>query len=94
MINIPVCYGKEYGPYLEYVSSYTVLTPREVITLHSQGQYRLNFLGFSPGFPYLSGLDSRLTIPRRDNPRLIVERGSVAIGGCQSGIYSTATPGG
>jgi inhibitor of KinA len=51
-------------------------------------------LGFSPGFPYLGGLDESLQVPRRSAPRSEVPAGSVAIGGAQTGVYPTATPGG
>jgi KipI family sensor histidine kinase inhibitor len=51
-------------------------------------------IGFLPGFPYLGVLDSRLRLPRRDVPRAVVPRGSVAIAGPQTGIYPTDSPGG
>jgi len=51
-------------------------------------------LGFSPGFPYLGGLDPALQVPRLAQPRLQVPAGSVAIAGPQAGIYPQSTPGG
>jgi len=94
LIEIPVCYGGKYGPDLEYVAHHIGLSPEEVITRHSLPEYRVNFLGFSPCFPYLSGLDPLLAVPRRDTPRTDVSSGSVGIGGTQTGIYPTQTPGG
>lgn len=94
LIEIPVCYGGEYGPDLEYVAHHVGLLPEEVIARHNGSEYRVNFLGFSPCFPYLSGLDPLLATPRRDTPRTDVASGSVGIGGIQTGIYPTQTPGG
>jgi len=51
-------------------------------------------LGFAPGFAYLSGLDPTLQMSRRANPRLRVPRGSIGIGGVQTGIYPSELPGG
>ena len=62
--------------------------------MHTSSQYLVYFLGFQPGFLYLGGLDSRLHNPRRSNPRLRVDRGAVAIGGEQTGIYPQDSPGG
>src|SRR5690606_34164708 len=61
---------------------------------HSRGTYQVHAVGFLPGFPYLAGLPERLHVPRRASPRLQVERGSVGIGGAQTGIYPLASPGG
>ena len=47
-----------------------------------------------PGFPFLGGLDGRLQIPRKKRPRIKVPKGSVGIGGKQTGIYPMQSPGG
>lgn len=89
---IPVTYN---GPDLNWVAQYTGLTVAQVIALHSSAEYTVAMLGFSPGFPYLSGLPTALqNIPRLANPRPLVPAGSVAIAGEQAGIYPSATPGG
>ncbi len=62
--------------------------------LHAAPAYEVAFLGFLPGFAYLSGLDPRLVVPRRDTPRTRVPAGSVAIGGPYTGVYPFASPGG
>lgn len=91
---IPVCYGGEYGPDLAEVAAHCGLDEAAVPALHAAADYRVAMLGFAPGFPYLLGLDPRLMMPRRSDPRQRVPAGSVAIGGRQTGIYPEALPGG
>ncbi len=93
-IAIPVCYGGEFGPDLEHVAEHCRLSPSEVISMHSQAEYLVYFLGFQPGFAYLGGLPQQLHTPRRAEPRLKIEAGSVGIGGSQTGVYPAASPGG
>lgn len=93
-IEIPVCYGGEFGPDLAAVAEHCRLEPQEVIARHSAPEYLVYFLGFSPGFPYLGGMDAALATPRLPAPRTRVPAGSVAIGGAQTGVYPVATPGG
>ena len=91
---IPVAYGGEYGPDLADVARLHGVTEGEVVALHAGRDYRIYMLGFLPGFPYLGGLDERLTTPRLDTPRTLISAGSVGIGGNQTGMYPTASPGG
>jgi KipI family sensor histidine kinase inhibitor len=94
LVEVPVCYGGEYGPDLDAVASHCGLSPSEVIAAHSGAEYGVAFLGFAPGFPYLTGLPPRLQVPRRATPRLRVPAGSVAIAAGQAGIYPQESPGG
>lgn len=94
LVEIPVIYGGEYGPDLVVVAEHAALTPGQVVELHSSSDYVVFFVGFQPGFPYLGGLDPRLHIPRRAEPRVAVPAGSVGIGGSQTGVYPLASPGG
>lgn len=91
---IPVCYGGEYGPDLAELAAAKGLAPDEVVRLHGSVTYEVRAIGFSPGFPYLSGLPEVLHMPRKATPRTVVPPGSVGIGGAQTGIYTLATPGG
>jgi KipI family sensor histidine kinase inhibitor len=93
-VDIPVCYDVEFALDLTTVAATHDLNVKDVIHLHSSASYRVQMIGFSPGFPYLAGLPPELHTPRRASPRLLVPAGSVAIGGEQSGIYSQSTPGG
>ncbi|MFQ8599276.1 MAG: carboxyltransferase domain-containing protein [Oscillospiraceae bacterium] len=58
--------GEEFGPDLEYVAQYNGLTPEQVVKLHSKRDYLVYMLGFTPGFPYLGGMDARIATPRLD----------------------------
>jgi len=92
--EIPVMYGGEYGPDMEYVTSYSGLTEEEVIEIHTGTIYTVFAVGFMPGFPYLGPLDKRLYSPRLETPRLKVPEGSVGIAQLQTGIYPFESPAG
>ena len=94
LVEIPVHYGGEDGPDLDDVAAACGLATAEVIARHSQPDYRVAMLGFSPGFPYLLGLDPALAVPRLATPRVRIPAGSVGIGGAQTGVYPDAGPGG
>jgi KipI family sensor histidine kinase inhibitor len=93
-VEVPVCYGREYGPDLEEVAALHSLSSQEAIALHSASFYHVYMIGFTPGFPYLGGLDPRLATPRRKTPRDRIPAGSVGIADRQSGIYPIESPGG
>lgn len=93
-VVVPVRYGGDEGPDLALVAAHTGLSPAEVVARHAAARYQVAFLGFSPGFAYLLGLSPALATPRRGEPRAAVPAGSVAIGGAQTGVYPSATPGG
>lgn len=93
-IEIPVCYGGEYGPDLSFVAEYNGLSVDEVISIHSGGSYLVHMLGFAQGFPYMGGMSEEIAAPRHRSPRTITPQGSVGIAGSQTGVYSIATPGG
>jgi KipI family sensor histidine kinase inhibitor len=93
-VDIPVCYGGEFGPDLGEVAAHCGLSAERVVELHSSASYVVHFLGFSPGFPYLGGMPEALATPRLASPRVRVPAGSVGIAGAQTGVYPTASPGG
>jgi inhibitor of KinA len=94
VLEIPVCYGGDFGPDLGRVALHCGLGEGEVVSLHSGADYVVHAIGFTPGFPYLGGLPGPLNTPRRDTPRAHVPAGSVAIGGSQTGVYPVDSPGG
>jgi KipI family sensor histidine kinase inhibitor len=70
------------------------MAPEELVRRHTAPLYDVAFLGFVPGFPYLTGLDPALRLPRRAHPRTRVPAGSVAMADGYTGIYPQETPGG
>src|ERR1700731_3030604 len=93
-IEVPVCYEGEFAPDLAEVARRAGLSEDEVVRRHSSASYRVNCVGFTPGFPFLSGLPSELATPRRTTPRKEIPAGAVGIGGAQTGIYPRKSPGG
>ena len=93
-IVIPVCYGGEYGPDIEFVAKHNQLSVEEVIAIHSSGTYEVNMIGFAPGFPFIDGMSEKIAAPRRTTPRLRIPERSVGIAGLQTGVYPIETPGG
>jgi inhibitor of KinA len=94
VIEVPVCFENEFAPDLGEVAQHVGLSSDEVIQRYLDATYRVNCVGFTPGFPYLSGLPPELATPRRASPRREVPASAVAIGGTQTGIYPRKSPGG
>lgn len=93
-VEIPVCYGAEFGPDLGDVADAHHMSAEAVVRLHSSGAYLVYMVGFMPGFAYLGGLADAIATPRRSTPRKTVPAGSVGIGGRQTGVYPLDSPGG
>jgi KipI family sensor histidine kinase inhibitor len=91
LVEIPVLYD---GEDLDAVAQHAGLTREEVIAIHAGGDYVVAFCGFAPGFAYLTGLDERLHVPRRDTPRTKVPAGAVAIADRFTAVYPRPSPGG
>lgn len=94
IMDVPVCYGGDLGPDLEYVAQYNHMTPKDVIRIHSAPTYLIYMLGFTPGFAYMGRMDERIATPRLTSPRTEIPAGSVGIAEKQTGIYPIASPGG
>lgn len=91
---IPVRYGGEEGPDLDTVARSTGLSPEEFIALHSNTDYPVEMIGFTPGFAYLGGLDPRVTAGRLETPRAHLPAGSIGVIRGYSGLYALSGPGG
>jgi len=92
--DIPVCYDPAVAVDVLAVCGSLALSHEQLIELHTEPVYRVDMLGFLPGFAYLSGNHSALNLPRKETPVIQLEAGSLAIANHQTGIYSLASPGG
>ena len=92
--EIPVCYDASFGIDLEEIANKKKCSVADIIRLHTETDYLVYFIGFQPGFLYLGGLHQNLHVPRKSNPRVRVDKGSVGIGGAQTGVYPQNSSGG
>jgi inhibitor of KinA len=93
-VEIPVSYGGDLGPDIEFVAQTHNLTVEDVIRIHTGALYQIYMIGFTPGFPFLGGLPEELDTPRLETPRPLVPAGSVGIANNQTGVYPIDSPGG
>jgi KipI family sensor histidine kinase inhibitor len=93
-VEIPVVYGGAYGPDLGFVATHNGLSEDAVVQIHASVEYQVAMMGFTPGFPYLLGMDASIASPRLETPRQQVPAGAVGIAGGQTGIYPLESPGG
>lgn len=93
-ITIPVCFAAGFAPDLGAVAAGAGYSVDQAVRAFTAAAFRVAFLGFAPGFPYMLGLPPALATPRLARPRTRVEAGSVGIAGKQTGIYPAPTPGG
>lgn len=93
-IVVDVIYGGPSGEDLAAIAAFAGMTEEEVVYAHAAPVYSVAAVGALPGFIYLSGIDLRIARPRRDVPRMRVEKGVVMIGGAQAGIMPCTAPSG
>jgi len=94
LVEVPVCYGGDQGPDLDEVCELLGMSRDAFIECHTGGEYRVDMLGFTPGFAFVGGFDAARGVPRRPQPRVRLEAGSIGIAGGRSGIYTLSGPGG
>lgn len=94
VVEIPVCYDEEFGLDLDEVANITGMTKNEIIGEHSTRTFSTDFLGFMPGFAYLSGLPKKLEVSRLNSSRTSVPSGSIGIARSQTAVYPASSPGG
>jgi inhibitor of KinA len=92
--RLPACYDETVGPDLAHVARRTGLRVNQVVERHSAAIYHVYMLGFLPSFPYMGDLAPELQLPRRENPRIKVPRGSIAIATAMTCVYTLDSPGG
>lgn len=94
LVEIPICFDREFAPDLDFIAAEKNLSPAEIIEIFLAETYRVFMLGFLPGFAYLGEVSEKIGVPRKQTPRLEVAAGSIGIAGRQTGIYSLSSPGG
>ena len=94
VFNIPIVYGQEFGPHLDFVAQVCELTNSQFIELHSGEDWTIRFVGSPVGAPFLDGPKIPVSIPRLTTPLARMVPGSVALSGFQSIIYNAPSPGG
>ncbi len=87
-------YDPRVGPDLEPLARRKQLGVAELIRRHSQREYRVFALGFSPGFAFMGLVEEALAAPRLATPRQRIAAGSVGIAERQTAVYPQASPGG
>ncbi len=93
-VEVPVCYDLEFGLDSAEVSQKTSISIAEIARRHVKTSHWVLMVGFSPGQPYIGGLDPKLSVPRRATPRTRMPMGAVAIANAQTAVYPYETPGG
>ena len=93
IVNIPVCYEKEFANDMEWIIDKQKISWEKFIQLHTSNIYRVYMLGFLPGFAYLGEVDDSIALPRKQQPQQVLA-GSVGIAGKQTGVYPFDSPGG
>ncbi|MFI8527125.1 carboxyltransferase domain-containing protein [Promicromonospora sukumoe] len=90
-VEVPVLYD---GADLTEVAALLGWSTDELVRRHTGATWTVGFVGFAPGFAYLTSDDPELVVPRRSSPRTRVPAGSVALAGPYSGVYPRESPGG
>ena len=93
-VEVPVCYEPFFAPDMEEVAAATKLSAQNIRKMHTSARHWVLMVGFSPGQPYIGGLDPKLSVPRRATPRTRMPKGAVAIANAQTAVYPYETPGG
>lgn len=93
-IKVPVCYSEKYAYDIKSIAQEKKIAVSKIIDIHNGKKYRVYMIGFLPGFAYMGEVDEKIAIPRKTQPRLKVDAGSVGIAGMQTGIYPFDSPGG
>jgi KipI family sensor histidine kinase inhibitor len=94
LFEIPVCFCEDCALDKKRIEDLSGKKFDDFVKEYVSVIYRVLFIGFQPGFPFLGGLPVHLQLPRLQTPRIKVPAGSLGIGGKQTGIYVFSTPGG
>ena len=90
-VNIPVIYGGEFGPDLQHLLKHLKLKLEDFVKLHTQEKYFVSMMGYSPGFPYLTGMNKKLHVNHTSEKKKFIPCGSVIMEGKKCGIAVSYT---
>lgn len=90
-VDLPVVFD---GPDLAEVAELTGRSAAALVETLTSTRLTVAFVGFAPGFGYLTGLPPELHVPRRATPRTRVPAGAVGLAGPFAGVYPRPSPGG
>ena len=94
IIEIPICYDDIFALDLNYISNVTKLSINEIINEHLNTLFHVYMIGFLPGYPFMGNMSNKLSLSRKNTPRIKVPKGSVGIVDKICGIYPQESPGG
>jgi KipI family sensor histidine kinase inhibitor len=94
IIEIPICYDDIFALDLNYISNVTKLSTNEIINEHLNTLFHVYMIGFLPGYPFMGNMSNKLSLSRKNTPRIKVPKGSVGIVDKICGIYPQESPGG
>ena len=94
VVDIPVLYDSDVALDLAGYLHEKSLNLGTLIQLHTERDYRVHAVGFSPAFAYLGTVEPRLVTARLSTPRIQVPAGSVGIADNQTAVYPIASSGG
>ncbi len=96
LIELPVKYGRRWGPDLGFIAKSNNISPDEVVRIHSETIHWVGMVGFTPGSPQLMQLKPSmlLSVPKYTSPRIYTPMGTIALGGSITAIYPVVSPGG
>jgi inhibitor of KinA len=92
--RIPFCCAEKFAWDLEEIITRKNISKEAFMEIFTAGAYRVFMVGFLPGFAYMGEVDESIAVPRKNEPRVNIPRGSVGIAGRQTGIYPMDSPGG
>jgi len=92
--RLPVCFDPSFAPDLPRLAEAKGMAEADVIHALLGADFRVYMIGFQPGFPYMGGLPTELTMPRLASPRQRVPAHSLAVAGEMCAVYPWDSPGG
>ncbi|MCS4486423.1 allophanate hydrolase subunit 1 [Staphylococcus americanisciuri] len=90
-VKVPMYYGGTYGPHFDDLLEELQMTDTDFIKRHTAADYFVSMMGYSPGFPYLSGVDTSIVVNHTAAEKRFIPAGSVILENNKCGITTTDT---